>query len=361
MLPLQNVAVFLAGLLASICLHAQEERGDDERRITTPADIVSLIERSATTYQVHVMPADSVDRIALDILFPRVYPRIAFPVLLEHDGEPEVTEYPFDSVEAALFMEAEERFAASEFDHAYVLYQDLLKRYPGCYVAVGNIGDCYYRQRDFAAALRYFDSAIGMNPIDPQFYFYRGDALRKMGRMDEAVESYIDALVYLPHYPIMIVGLNAIADSTGIEIRDGLFAPKGFARRDGDGIEIGVANDAMSAGWLMYAMTKAAWLGEPEHRMQAGVASPGWSTREESEALSMLVMSYLANKQEDTEVSDPQSEMLFRLTMNRQLLPFILYEIGARIDPHIMGRVPEEVRNGVREYVRRYVVVRNDR
>lgn len=353
-----SIIVFL--LLAGIGLHAQSG-GKGRPEFLTPREIYLLIENSKTVYSMRIIPVDSMKQGALDVMFPQVTDRLPFPMVESNNGEFSATTYAFDSLEYEMMARAEADYQAGRYEQARDIYMKVIKDWPRCYPALSHIGDSYLFSGDFATALRYYDSAIGLNPYDPQLYYYRGNALIRMKQLDNAIDSYIDALALLPHYPAVMSVLNSVAKSGGLELHDGLFNPKTCARLDDAGVSVELTEETTSNGWMMYGISKGMWLGEPEHRKKVlGDDRHHWSSVEEQECLLATMESYLTLKKDNDEISAPDLDKLFEISTDGHLLSFILYEIGYRMDPHIMLRTNDAVRKQVREYISRYVVVRED-
>jgi tetratricopeptide (TPR) repeat protein len=79
-----------------------------------------------------------------------------------------------------------------------------------------NIGAVYYMDEDFESAIAYFDQGLELNPEDPRLYFYKGKALKKIGKNFEAEDSFnkaasLDSYFQLPFYerfPLSLVFEN---------------------------------------------------------------------------------------------------------------------------------------------------------
>lgn len=356
----QGISIAVFFVFVALRLYGQSGEGI-KRSFLSPAEILMMVEKSTTTYSMRIIPADSMKQEALDAMFPQMAERITFPVVEVNDGRFSAVPYMFDSLEYEMMLRAESDYQAKRYEQARSIYEEVQKKWPHSYPALSHIGDCYLFSGDFATALRYYDSAIGLNPYDPQLYYYRGNALRRMGQIDNAIDSYIDALALLPHYPAVMSLLKTMAEPVGLELNDGLFHPKTCVRLDGDEVAVELTDEGGGNGWLLYGMAKGMWLGEPQHRKKMlGEEKYHWSSVEEQECLLATLEAYLTLKNKDDDVSNPDLDKLFQISMDGHLLSFILYEIGYRIDPNIMLRTSDDVRKNMREYVSRYVVVRKD-
>lgn len=346
-------------LLSAAGTYAQQEDGDP--KLLSLQDMMLQMQSSKTNYSIEPSMADSVDPVALDILFPQQLPRHLSPMVVETGEGIDIVPYPYDEYEIAKITEAEEFFKKKEFDAAREIYQALLVERPKCYLAVSHIGDTYYFAGDAASALAYFDRAIAMNPDDHQLHFFRGNALFNLDRFDEAVDSYINALVLYPRHRFSLDALKRIRSYAGIELHESLFAPRSLAQLTDEGVSIRLNKDAMGGAWLGYAIAKGFWLGEPEHRKElTGDEALGWSTVAEREAIAALVSSYAILKEEKGE-TDPEIEKLIEVIDNGDLTKFMLYEMGSRLDPHFALRQGKQVREWMHDYVATYLVVKKRR
>lgn len=347
-------------VFTALNLHAQSPE-ETKLKFLTPAEVFMAVEKSTTSYNISIIPSDSIEQVVASAMFPQVSQRMVFPVVEVKDGEHSPRPYEFDSLEFDMLTRAETDYQAKRYEQARSIYLEVAEKWPHSYPAVSHIGDTYYFSGDYATALRYYDSAIGLNPYDPQLYYYRGNALVRMGQLDNGIDSYIDALALLPHYPAVMNMLKSMAEPVGLELHDGLFHPGACARRDGEDIAVGLHEGSSANGWIIYGLAKGLWLGEPEHRKKRlGREEYHWSSTEEQECLVATLAAYLQFKKDDEDISDPNLDKLFEMSLDGHLLSYVLYEIGYRMDPNIMLRTDDDVRKKVREYVSRYVVIRKD-
>lgn len=69
-------------------------------------------------------------------------------------------------------------------------FQTLNTRFGDSDMIMNHIGYCYSEQEDHTNAIKYYTKAIELDPSDANYYLYRGEAKRKTGHLQAAVEDY---------------------------------------------------------------------------------------------------------------------------------------------------------------------------
>jgi tetratricopeptide (TPR) repeat protein len=75
-------------------------------------------------------------------------------------------------------------------------------------VLLYNIAQVYMATREYETALRYFAGAMEMDPYYSEYFNERGNALLKLGRLDEAIADYREAIRLSPPYPEVWINLG---------------------------------------------------------------------------------------------------------------------------------------------------------
>lgn len=334
--------------------------GQEKKRFSTTADIVKLMTESALTYRI-----ESLDKLKPDeagnlpgLLFPPSCPAVANPRLVMKDGSAAVEEFPFKEEAVALVRKAESIYQEKKYEEARRIYAQAVQADPDCYLAVADIGDCYYFTGRHEQALAEYDKAILINPHDHRLYFFRANALLALGRTEEAKKNYLRSLMLRPRYPFALQVMKARRDVLKMDIRESLFQPPLLVRKEGDDICIYLDAEKGGAHWMAYANAKAVWLGEPSHRQEiAGDSGAGWSTIQERECLSHLLTVYLAGRADNSIPLDPNLEILKRIVENGDMDYFILYEIYTRLCPYGMVTLSEVIQQEMERFIEKYLVV----
>jgi protein O-mannosyl-transferase len=82
----------------------------------------------------------------------------------------------------------------TKWNDALTLYEDILRKYPGNFVALNSAGvECMARGLD-RRALDYFDRAVNVSPKNYKGYYNRGLLFLKTGKPDDAIRSFNAAL-----------------------------------------------------------------------------------------------------------------------------------------------------------------------
>ena len=341
---------------------AAPSKSSATKRFLVPSEIVEIVEKSDTYYEI------SLSMEGLENVNPTNTTESLFPLSvrpMEHpwrtpteDGSYKLAEYAFNEELTTMFNEAESLFVDGRFPEAMRSYQKIIDRFPDCYIAYSHLGDCHYRTRQYKRAIEFLDRAIELNPFDHRAFLYKADALANLNQLKEAKAAYIHSLSLRPRYWLAMANVQHLSGKLGVEVRTDLFQPKVFVQRKGNRIGVYFSDESSVKLWLAYALVKAVWLGEPSHRQyHIGSAAPGWSMTEETEALLNLVTVYESLKQTEKIKPDPRLDLLLKIVDTGDLSCFIAYEIASRINPNFTLTVSEDIRQSLREFIAKYVVV----
>jgi tetratricopeptide (TPR) repeat protein len=347
-----------AWLLVSSIVFAGEEKKYKLRPID---ELYKIMEASEVTYT--IMSIDKLKDLKpeqfIDIYFPVKQSKHAFPWIKTTSKSRELHEYPFHPEALKLLKKAEPLFKKRRFEEAMALYKKALSHQKDCYVAMSHIGDCFLLSGKPQKAIEYYDQAIAANPDDHRTFFYKGNALTALKRWKEAKEAYIDALTRFPRHPGSLSVLIASQNQFLVDVRRNFFLPRALARREGDRVAIYLdMQDEHGMAWTTYAICKAVWIGEPEHRKEAsGKSDSIWSNLEEQECIGNMMAKYLSQRLTFQVRPKIEFERIFKTKEDGYFLQFLIYEIGSRMIPDVMIMADQEQRIKMKEFIRRYVVV----
>ncbi|NVJ27947.1 tetratricopeptide repeat protein [Myxococcus sp. AM011] len=320
-----------------------------------PAEIVKRLEASQVSYNIE--GKDSPPGGWADQLWPqRVAPREA-PRVVKENGELVILDWPENPKARALLDAAEPHFQAKRYEEAAKLYEQATKVCPDCYLAWNFRGDAAYFAGDGATALEHYKIATRINPNDHRSWFFLGNAYARLGRFDEALDSWAWCLVLNPRYPI-IRQFFRTNSGLGLVVREDAIVPRGYAERAGQGVTIQFDPDHDPA-WLAFANCKGLWLGEPSHREEmTGTMKEHYTTVEEMECLGSALIVHASQKHEGAvERSDPTLDRLAAITDDGMLMQAVLFEVGARIHPQVVLTLEDPVRQRLKAYVLKHVLV----
>ena len=329
---------------ATAAAHAQHGH------ILGPGELVEAMQKSNTSYVVKSSPDDSIVRVAISNMFATQRQYTPYPRITQTPDGPTVTSYSWNS---EAFDRAEKAFAANNYQQALEGYIAELAINPKDYIAIEDIGDCYYHTGKPDSAIMYYDKAIALNKLDYQPYLYKADVLYHMKRYEDARQAAIDALTLRPRY----INTRHMLHNMPLinrDFRDSNFAPHAYAVKNGKDVVLEITSDTMISAWMGYAIGKAIWLGEPWHRDSlTGSSRMSWTMSHEVECFASLMSLY---ESERATKRSTDLERLDKIVSDDLLNAFILYEIGSRLDQDIMLTVDDNVRQNVRIYVEKYIL-----
>lgn len=113
-----------------------------------------------------------------------------------------------------------------QLDMAEMIYRTILEIDSNCYPALHMLGVIAAQQRNFPKAIDLISAAITIYPADPATHFNLANALKDMGRLDDALTSYNKAISLNPDYAeaysnrgIVLKGLEILAKRLQASIR----------------------------------------------------------------------------------------------------------------------------------------------
>lgn len=272
---------------------------------------------------------------------------------------PDGSETPFSDrkeVDAAM-QEGEAAFAHGDYDHAISAYMRAFMLDPNLYDAALFTGDMYFRKREADKAGQWFARAVQIDPDRETAYRYWGDALMAAGRMAEARDKFIAAVVAEPYSRASWIGLQQWADRNRAELWHPRIQSPNQMKEEQGKTRITIDPGSLdkkdgSSAWLLYEMDRTLWKNEKFAKEFPAEKRYRHSLREEAEALGMVASSVEQQvKDKKVEKLDPALATLLELKQKGLLEAYIL--IG-RADEGIARDLPE-YRKANREKLERYV------
>jgi len=321
------------------------------------AEILRRMEASSVRYQLR--PFEDCDIPAArtaSLLWPRGTPEYSFPVVTpDTDGSPIVHELSHLPEIDTLLLQAEPAYLDQRYDEATVLYDRALALAPGYGPALLNAGDARLFGGQPLEALDLYRRAQHADPFDHRGYFYAANTLLVLGRPDEALLQYAEALARRPRHALLRAGIESRGKYLGRRLRGDVLQFEGFVRRGSEAVEICAQP---TAAWIAWASCKGYWLGDAAHRRQMlGTETPVFSNVEELECLRALLQGY---EQQRGEGADPSLEELRDISRAGELDVLVLLELATRVDPHAALRIPARSRPRLVRYVLRHMLVEGE-
>lgn len=331
------IGVFLPAAL-SLAQEAQDTTSVAvDGTIHSPAEIFRLMELSELTYLIGELSDTSSSG---DTPLP----------VLPHDlyvhwtrGTGEVWQYHLADSATALYMAAEDAYAAEDYDSARRLYRQTLELEPSFAVAITMIGDTYFVQGLLDSAIFYYEKAIASNFHSYQAHWFLADALWKTGDSLRAAEEITLAhLLNRNHLKLQEIMIDyCTAAGLGWDAWD--FNPVYNITRDSTDGHIIHVN--LTTEWIAYGIVKALWKFEPGYaeRMLENKDNPtDRYLLEEREAVACQLIA--------TDREDFAMELLDAGFWDS----FILYEILCRKDPSVLYSNTPEIFRHLVNYLRQY-------
>lgn len=257
---------------------------------------------------------------------------------------------------------AEAAYTRGDLDEAIRGYEKANLLDPKLYPAALFAGDVYYKKKEHEKAAEWFAKAVAIEPNNETALRYWGDDLLSQGRIADAREKYIDALLGWPYDNRPWIGLKQWAEQAKVQLRAVQIKPPSsvqFKENGNANINLDPASlkdDSAGAAWLMYSMTRVVW-----HNKTFAEKFPDQSYRhtlqEEAEALSNVVASATQiRKDKKLKELDPQLKTLVELKEKGLLEAYVLLSAP---DPDIAtdyAAYRDANRAKLREYVSTYIV-----
>ena len=291
--------------------------------------------------------------------------RMALDALSAPDG----TQVPFSNIKAAelAIREGEAAFVRGDLDKAIAAYERALESDPQLYDAAlyagdaeykkaNNSTDAQYRSDHFDAAGIWFAKAIAINPDRETAYRYWGDALEAQGKINEARDKFVDAIVAQPYTRNSFVGLTQWAGRHKVALGHPKIEPPNSTRTENGKTTLSIdpktlnSNDG-SNNWLMYDLTRIAWSKADFFKNYPEEKVYRHSLKEETAALRMVAESAARDlKSGKVKSLEGSLDNLIKLNDAGLLEAFVLF---ARPDEGIV-RDYVAYRRDNREKLRRY-------
>lgn len=332
-----------------------------DAKIMNLEQIIVYCDSSKTPYRIQtVRPGDSLLSDPFVVLYPQPERTLEYVKLsIDAEGRSGYGPYPLTEPMKAAIRNGDQHFFDSRYADARREYMALIEADPTFYLGYTYVGQTYRNENDPLRALLYFDSTIALVPQYYQGYFFRGGAMRTLGRLDEARQAYVKALARHPRHMPTYIAIRTSGDELGFSVRDTLFVPQAVADMIGDTaraiVDISRGN---SAAWVAYGLAKAIWLAEPSHRKELNGSEKrsAWTSIEEIECVGALLNTYASHIEKEPADRDPRLDHLVSIVKAGYFVEFLIYELGSRVNPQIMLLQDEARRKRMEEFVDLFVL-----
>ena len=288
---------------------------------------------------------------------------------LDAVSAPDGTQVPFSDIKTAelAIREGEAAFMRGDMDKAIAAYRRALEADPQLYDAAVYAGDAEYKQANnstdpqyrsdhFDAAGIWFAKAIAINPDRETAYRYWGDALEAQGKINEARDKFVDAIVAQPYTRNSFVGLTQWATRHKVALGHPKIEPPNSTRSENGKTTLSIDPKTLSShdgsnNWLMYDLTRIAWSKADFSKNYPEEKVYRHSLKEETAALRMVAEAAAKDlKSGKVKSLEASLDNLIKLNDAGLLDAFVLF---ARPDEGIVRDYVAYRRNN-REKLRRY-------
>jgi len=288
---------------------------------------------------------------------------------LDAVSAPDGTQVPFSDIKTAelAIREGEAAFMRGDMDKAIAAYNRALEADPQLYDAAVYAGDAEYKQANnstdpqyrsdhFDAAGIWFAKAIAINPDRETAYRYWGDALEAQGKINEARDKFVDAIVAQPYTRNSFVGLTQWATRHKVALGHPKIEPPKSTRSENGKTTLSIDPKTLSSNdgsnnWLMYDLTRIAWSKADFSKNYPEEKVYRHSLKEETAALRMVAEAAAKDlKSGKVKSLEASLDNLIKLNDAGLLEAFVLF---ARPDEGIVRDYVAYRRNN-REKLRRY-------
>ena len=341
--------------------------------LLTPADYLVLMEKSKLRYDIGDKPSKNPIE---EMTCP---PRDEGSRVIAKGDVKSLVDWNRTAEATKLLEEGERFYQSMQMKQAAEKFQAAIDADPEHPTAYFFYGDALlFGSNDAAAALEQYQKGIALDPTLPIGHFFASSALRRLGRMDEAREEIVQALVFNPSYETIWKIGTQNPDGLGIKpmVRFAFEPPAGsVGKKTRKGIDVSIGKDGE---WAGYAICKAARLYEPQFQtIGQKLDDPGMSLDIERECVLNHLMATInatqAKLEEErktkgepaVEVSfdeavaalPPREKHIHEIAKAKHLDGYVIFEIMARRCPLAASMMPDDARKELEAYVRKYVVV----
>jgi tetratricopeptide (TPR) repeat protein len=227
---------------------------------------------------------------------------------------------------------AEADFVRGDFDKARDGYVHALLLDPKNYGAALFIGDVYFKQHLNGSAGEWFARAVQIDPDRETAYRYWGDALSDLGKLAEAREKYIQAILADPYNQRPWVGLSRWTQRTKLPLNWVRLQDKSaVTQKDEKNVNITLDNslkkdDPNMTAWLTYGIGRASWHTDKFKKEFPNEIKYRRTMREEADSLHLMVTVLLEQKdfEKKKKELDPTLLQLVQIDQAGFIEPFAL-------------------------------------
>lgn len=318
----------------------------------TLKDILNILEQSSVVYtfdlvkevQGCIIDKESItDRMLLQNYVLHVDDDSAAALFIEKPSE-RINE---------IWKQAEELLKDYEFDLAIERYQAAIEVEPTFAKSYTFLGNVYFMRGNYTDAEDILLKAIALNPIDYQAYHFLGNTYAAIGDFESAKKYLTYAFMLNKNNPFLKISLERLLKSAGITIReDRMSVPAKFEIESDTSVRL-LFQKVGGQNWTPLITTRACWEVESDFR----------NLLNEDDLLKLsMYKECLVNQAIFTEHSLRENvdisineKYLYEAIKDGYLNAILYWEIGVSIMPEVILPLPDDLKNEIVEYIKKYV------
>lgn len=320
------------------------------------SEIQALLEGSPRRYLVRdstlVAPAPLTETVRLPGA-PRAKSLDPFLEVSRAEGEVRLESHPPDDALKPLFVQAGRAFAARDFFSARRLYSKAVLARPEYFKSYTYLGNTLYFMGRYVEAERALTRALDLNPFDYQAYLFMGDTLHQLGHYHRAKSVLLSAFMLNRDNGAVKERLQSTLAKVGLAVREGRVAPPFRIEAAGED-EVIIRLDARTGRrWYPLAACMACWAFEEGCAQRSTPEVDPLRLTMYRECLLNHAASLAAR---EAPLSSGERSFLYAVE-DGYLDAIIFWEVIAERAPAITLLLPDELRDRIRAYIDRYVLV----
>ncbi len=253
-------------------------------------------------------------------------------------------------------VEGEEAFNKGDFKNALVGYGKAEKLDPKLYEAPLYAGDVYWKMEDVAKAGEAYARAIAIDPDRDTAYRFWGNVLLTSGKMPEAREKLIEAVIAQPYHRDPWSYLNTWAEKNNVKLaHPRVIIPNSVNKEKGKtAITIDpktLTEDDGASYWIAYSGQKSLWMNEKFAKEFPKETKYRHTLREEADCL-RIVATMAGDKKN---ISDISVLNVVKLNKEGLLEAFVLFSMADQSIAQDYSEYRRTSRDKLRKYLMDYV------
>jgi tetratricopeptide (TPR) repeat protein len=212
------------------------------------------------------------------------------------------------------------------------------------------IGDTYFIENQYDEALRWYQRCLEKNPADFQAYRFKADVYERQGKLEEAMDALVSALIYNIDYYYAWDDLHQIGLKLSYPVTRHTFKQRCWMEPVGDSTYRMCVDSSLAAwpekftAWLGFISTKAVWQVEGKFFEEIKNEKEYYLTLSEVyDCFNWLIIIWRELKKENPRLSDGDLDFYDKLAEDGFLQEYVCLEVLSQLNrPLLIKKVAEE-------------------